>query len=79
MKSSVLASFHKLYRVIDVDLLPGNYAVQVNEFYDTVSFNGKKGIVISSQSWVGSNSVGMGIVFLVIGGLCFVLGVSFSL
>lgn len=77
MKSAVLPDFRKMYRIIDTDLDVGTYAMQIEEFYDAVSFRGKKGFVLRTSSWIGDRNIAIGVVFLVIGGLAFVLGVAF--
>ncbi|EPY35120.1 hypothetical protein STCU_01240 [Strigomonas culicis] len=61
MRSAVLSSFKKLYRIINVDLEPGWYAVQINEFYDVVSFKGRKGVAFRTRHWVGENNTVLGI------------------
>ncbi|EPY24823.1 hypothetical protein AGDE_12154 [Angomonas deanei] len=79
MRSSLLNQFKKLYRVIDVDLQPGTYMLQVDEFFDTVSFRGKKGFALRCKWWVGENNTALGILYLALGACCLILGVAFGI
>lgn len=79
MKSSVRSSFRKLYRILHVDLEPGLYTLQVEEFYDTTTFRGRKGILLRTTHWFGASNMALGVVFVVMGCLCFILGVAFTI
>ncbi|KAK7198732.1 LEM3 (ligand-effect modulator 3) family / CDC50 family [Novymonas esmeraldas] len=78
MRASFTTSFRKLYRIIDVTLHPGTYLVDISEFYDVVSFRGRKSILLQHTGWVGGRNIGLGAVFIVMGCLTFVLGVAFT-
>jgi hypothetical protein len=77
MRASFLASFHKLYRIISVDLPPGTYWVDITELYDVVTFRGRKSIVLRNGNWTGGRNTALGVVFVVMGCLAFVLGMAF--
>ncbi|KAK1417943.1 hypothetical protein QVD17_27079 [Tagetes erecta] len=79
MRTAALPTFRKLYGKIEVDLKAGdtiNVIMQNN--YNTYSFNGKKKLVLSTASWLGGKNNFIGVAYLVIGGLCFVLAMTFT-
>lgn len=80
MRTAALPTFRKLYGKIEVNLRKGdriNVTIQNN--YNTYSFNGKKKLVISTTGWLGGKNDFMGIAYLTVGGLCFVLAMLFTL
>lgn len=78
MRASFIASFHKLYRIISVDLHPGTYWVDITELYDVVSFRGRKSVVLHNGNWTGGRNIPLGVVFVVMGCLSFIFGVAFT-
>eukprot|EP01116_Phalansterium_solitarium_P004210 TRINITY_DN15136_c0_g1_i1.p1 TRINITY_DN15136_c0_g1~~TRINITY_DN15136_c0_g1_i1.p1 ORF type:complete len:321 (+),score=82.40 TRINITY_DN15136_c0_g1_i1:145-963(+) len=79
MRNAGLPSFRKLYRIIDEDLPAGNYTVRIANNYPVSSFSGQKSVVLSTSSWIGGKNPFLGYAFIIIGSLCFVLGVVFAL
>ncbi|XP_076926088.1 ALA-interacting subunit 3-like [Bidens hawaiensis] len=80
MRTAALPTFRKLYGKIEVDLQAGdtiNVVMQNN--YNTYSFNGKKKLVLSTASWLGGKNNFIGIAYLAVGGLCFVLAMTFTI
>ncbi|KAL7700558.1 LEM3 (ligand-effect modulator 3) family / CDC50 family [Lotmaria passim] len=77
VRASFTSSFHKLYRIISVDLERGTYWVDITELYDVVSFRGRKSIVLHGGHWTGGRNTVLGIIFVVMGCLSFVFGVAF--
>lgn len=78
VRASFMTNFRKLYRVVDVSLHPGTYLVDISEYYDVVSFRGRKSIVLQHTGWIGGRNVALGVVFVIMGCLSFVLGVAFT-
>ncbi|KAI3703724.1 hypothetical protein L1987_73918 [Smallanthus sonchifolius] len=80
MRTAALPTFRKLYGKIEMDLRAGdtiNVIMQNN--YNTYSFNGKKKLVLSTASWLGGKNNFIGIAYLAVGGLCFVLAMTFTI
>eukprot|EP01091_Cochliopodium_minus_P002290 TRINITY_DN12151_c0_g1_i1.p1 TRINITY_DN12151_c0_g1~~TRINITY_DN12151_c0_g1_i1.p1 ORF type:complete len:335 (-),score=62.43 TRINITY_DN12151_c0_g1_i1:96-1100(-) len=73
-----LSTFKKLWGRISNSLQNGNYTFTIDSNFPTQSFNGRKYVVLSTSSWMGGKNIFLGIVYLVVGGLCFVLGFIFA-
>ncbi|CAM41847.1 conserved hypothetical protein [Leishmania braziliensis MHOM/BR/75/M2904] len=78
MRASFTSNFRKLYRIIDMPLYPGTYLVDISEFYDVVSFRGRKSVVLQHTNWIGGPNIGLGVIFILMGCLSFILGVTFT-
>ncbi|KAL8469351.1 hypothetical protein ACS0TY_032250 [Phlomoides rotata] len=80
MRTAALPTFRKLYGKIEVDLQAGDVInVNLENRYNTYSFNGKKKLVLSTTSWLGGKNDFVGIAYLIVGGLCFFLAMVFAL
>jgi hypothetical protein len=79
MRTAGLPTFKKLYRKINVDLEPGQYTVFIQNNYPVHSFSGEKYVVLSTVSWLGGKNPFMGIAYIVVGSICVVLGVLFTI
>lgn len=77
MHTALLPTFIKLYRIIDVDLLPGSYQMIIEEFYDVASFKGKKYFELRDKHNKGKGSKSLAVVFIILGIVSFVLGLAF--
>jgi len=77
MRTASLPEFRKLYRIIDVDLPAGTYYMQINEFFPVASFGGTKSFALSTVSWLGGKNEFLGIAYIVVGSLSFLLAAIF--
>ncbi|XP_066533381.1 cell cycle control protein 50A-like [Hoplias malabaricus] len=81
MRTAALPTFRKLYRIIQkknnmTPTLPrGNYTLEVTYNYPVNSFDGRKRMILSTISWMGGKNPFLGIAYITVGSVCFVLGV----
>eukprot|EP00026_Physarum_polycephalum_P010498 Phypoly_transcript_10662.p1 GENE.Phypoly_transcript_10662~~Phypoly_transcript_10662.p1 ORF type:complete len:312 (+),score=34.73 Phypoly_transcript_10662:142-1077(+) len=78
MRTAGLPDFKKLHRIINTDLEPGNYTVQVRNNFPVSTFSGKKHIVLSTTTWIGGRNPFLGYAYIVVGAICFILGIVFG-
>lgn len=67
MRLSTFKNFFKLYRIIDVDLEPGEYYMRIVSRYPVASFGGDKRFFITTMTWFGQSNYFLGILVLVTG------------
>jgi len=86
MRTAALPNFRKLYRRVDhknefKDVLPGNkdyeYQLKINYSYKVTQFSGTKSVIISTTSLLGGKNPFLGIAYIVVGCVCFIMGVVF--
>ena len=77
MRTAGLPDFRKLYRKIDATLIPGDYLLAVDEFFDTTSFGAEKHLILATTSGFGGRNFVLGIALIVLGCVAFVLAVAF--
>ncbi|KAL6959693.1 ALA-interacting subunit 3 [Sarracenia purpurea var. burkii] len=80
MRTAALPTFRKLYGKIEVDLEANQkITVVIQNNYNTYSFGGKKKLVLSTTSWIGGKNDFLGIAYLTVGALSFLMAMSFVL
>ncbi|KAI8068447.1 ligand-effect modulator 3 family [Gongronella butleri] len=78
MTLAALPDFMKLMGKNDQqDLVAGRYRLKVDLNYDTRTYNGKKWLVITTESSLGTRNFFLGLTYMGAGGLCLVIGTLF--
>ena len=77
MRTAALPKFRKLYRRIPDGLSKGKYYLDIEYNFEVASFNGEKNIVLTTQSVLGGRNLFLGVTYIVVGGLCMILGIVF--
>eukprot|EP01060_Flectonema_neradi_P031486 TRINITY_DN4796_c0_g1_i1.p1 TRINITY_DN4796_c0_g1~~TRINITY_DN4796_c0_g1_i1.p1 ORF type:complete len:542 (+),score=74.92 TRINITY_DN4796_c0_g1_i1:38-1627(+) len=76
-KIAILPKFQKLYRIIDVDIPPGVYTMDIKHRFDVHHFGGKKSFVLATTAWTGGSAHFLAILYITLGSLSFVFAVVF--
>ena len=71
-----LPTFRKLLRIIKVDVAPGQYQLEVDEYFDVASFGGEKFLSLESRGRIGGRNYVLAIVYLATGVVAAVLLVA---
>ncbi|KAI5480429.1 hypothetical protein MNV49_000582 [Pseudohyphozyma bogoriensis] len=80
MRTAGLPTFRKLYfRNDDEDMSAGTYEMSIYMNYPVAPFGGTKSVVFSTVSFIGGKNPFLGIAYIAVGGLCFVLGLALTL
>lgn len=85
MRTAALPNFRKLYRRVDhnqegftkPNLPAKQYKFTVDYNFEVKQFSGRKSVILSTTSILGGKNEFLGIAYMVVGCVCFVLGVLF--
>ncbi|KAM0459358.1 hypothetical protein ACHAPV_005540 [Trichoderma viride] len=78
MRTAGLPTFSKLYQRNDTQAMTtGRYEIIIDDFFPTTEYRGTKSIIITTRTVVGGKNNFLGIAYIVVAGLCIVLGVIF--
>lgn len=80
MKTAALPSFYKKYGVNKSSTLKkGTYTMSITMNYPVTIFGGTKSVVISTSSVIGGRNMGLGICYVVLGGVAVLFMLAFLL
>jgi len=81
MRTAGLPTFRKLYATIPAQKWEVGDKIQIIVVPNFVvsTFNGKKSIVISTTSWLGGKNSVLGISYIVVGSICWLLALIFAI
>ena len=77
MRPAALPDFRKLWGKIDKDLSKGDYVLSIKNNYPVKSFEGEKYFILSTVNVLGGKNYFLGIIYLVVAGICIVSGFLF--
>lgn len=79
MRTAGLPDFSKLAKRNDTGIMyAGRYQIEIWDEFDVTVFGGTKSILISTRTVMGGKNPFLGIAYLVVGGICIVLGAIFT-
>ncbi|CAP97430.1 Pc22g01420 [Penicillium rubens Wisconsin 54-1255] len=80
MRPAGLPSFSKLSRRNDRDAMPkGFYRLDIQDRFRVTEYEGTKAILISTRTVLGGKNPFFGIAYVVVGGICVLVGVAFAI
>jgi len=79
MRTAGLPTFSKLARRNDTTIMTnGVYQLDINMSFPVTEYGGTKSIVLSTRTAMGGKNPFLGIAYVIVGGLCVLLGVIFT-
>jgi len=79
MRTAGLPTFSKLARRNDTLAMPaGKYKVDITYNFEVMNFTGTKSIMLSTRTVMGGRNPFLGVAYVVVAGLCVVLGTLFT-
>ncbi|CRG86703.1 Meiotically up-regulated gene 89 protein [Talaromyces islandicus] len=79
MRTAGLPTFSKLSLRNDDDVMPsGSYRLDIDDSFNVTEYGGTKSILISTRTVMGGRNSFMGIAYVVVGGICVLMGVLFA-
>ncbi|KAF7861383.1 hypothetical protein EAF04_007948 [Stromatinia cepivora] len=79
MRLAGLPTFSKLVQRNDDDTMKtGQYQVEIIHLFNVTEYGGTKSIIISTRTVMGGKNPFLGIAYIVVGGLCILLGALFT-
>ncbi|KAH8691095.1 LEM3/CDC50 family protein [Talaromyces proteolyticus] len=80
MRTAGLPTFSKLSLRNDDQAMPdGQYRLTIEDSFNVTEYGGTKSIIISTRTVMGGKNSFMGIAYVVVGGVCVLLGVMFAI
>lgn len=78
MRTAALPKFYKLALMNETSELPeGMYETNITLNYPVLSFNGEKAFVLTTNSIIGARNVVLGILYLIVAGICTLFAIIF--
>lgn len=79
MRTAGLPTFSKLSKRNDTTpMAAGTYRLEIDDHFPVTEYGGTKSILISTRTVMGGKNPFMGIAYVVVGGICIVLGTLFT-
>ncbi|KAL3478025.1 ligand-effect modulator 3 family [Aspergillus californicus] len=79
MRTAALPTFSKLSRRNDSNpMLKGRYELDIRDPFPVTEYGGTKSIIITTRTVLGGQNPFMGIAYVVVGGVCVLLGALFT-
>ncbi|KAJ3412444.1 H(+)-transporting V0 sector ATPase subunit d [Chytridiales sp. JEL 0842] len=77
MRPAGLPNFRKIWGRRDESVPAGRYRITITQNFNVASYGGTKSIVISTVSILGGKNPFLGIAYMTVGSLCWLLGILF--
>ncbi|EOO04157.1 putative lem3 cdc50 family protein [Phaeoacremonium minimum UCRPA7] len=79
MRTAGLPSFSKLYQRNDTtSMKEGYYQIDIDHYFPSDKYKGTKSIIITTRTVMGGRNPFLGIAYVVVGGICILLGAVFT-